>query len=98
MNPALEGLESREDITLTITATAATIPMEMKDRRRSMQSPAGNTMENILGESARSTGRVTTTKETVGEITIEGTTREALTQAGNLHQVPTSSALMNVAS
>ena len=59
---------SKGEATTTVTAMVPAMKIKQKDRRRSIQSPAGSTMENTPGENAHSTGEVTITKKTVREM------------------------------
>ena len=68
MIQASTGGMERSKSKATPTATALVMKIRMKDRRKSTQSPTGSTTVNTPGENAHSTGEVTITKETVGEI------------------------------
>ena len=71
MQDTEEGMGSKGN---AITITTDNEKIQMKDRTGSMQGPTKSTMENILGESARSIAEVTITK-----VTIRGTTITTIT-------------------
>ena len=89
MQETEEGMESRRNAITTTTTNR--MRARKKDRVGSMQSPAGNTMENTFGANVHSIRRVTITKVTTGEIITTILTeeiREVKEIQRGLHQVP----------